>query len=261
VFAYAYACWLQLLADALDGARALDDPTWTVAVARGFVVRYTDAITRYDGGERPEPWSTVFDAVVYDQVTLLEGVIFSLSAHIVFDLPYVLQGLGTEPEHLRDYDRVNKVMSDSTDEVIDLVARRYYPLAFWLQSLPQRAEALLVLESARVSRGMAWYTAQRLADPNSAADAQRRAVDVPREIVQRMTQARLPAPPDRTRPPQSTWRSCMRMRLPVPMVRMHMTQQWLGMAMRPVRMVERWFRSWPEDYPSKVTVGPATPAT
>jgi hypothetical protein len=70
-----------------------------------------------------------------------------------------------------------------------------------------------------------------------------------------MTQARLPnAPSAPPTPAPKVERSCMGTHLGVPMVRTRMSQQWLGPAMRPVRMVERWFRAWPEDYPSRVGV-------
>src|SRR5205807_7198592 len=109
--------------------------------------------------------------------------------HLVHDLPHVLNEEGLKGRgnrsHIHDYERVNQAMGESTDTVIDCVAKRYYPRLPWLRHISPRLEALFVLESARVFRGMAWYTTMRLRDSSSSPSAQERMIEVPREIVLR----------------------------------------------------------------------------
>ena len=168
----------------------------------------------------------MFDALLLERSTVMESLIFSLVTHLVHDLPLVLDESAFEgtaqQSHIEDYEKVNQAMSHATDTVIDCVAARYYPSLPWLRRIPPRIEAVLVLESARVFRGMAWYTALRIRDKDSKQAALRRIVEVPCEIVRNVTEPR------------------------GRIVRWSRT---------PLRMLESRVRSWPSSYPDRSELG------
>jgi hypothetical protein len=83
----------------------------------------------------PPAWEKVFKTILAGRTSVLENLVFSITAHIVHDLPLALieAGLGTNGRsHIHDFHTVNDVMSDTIDAMQDQVSRRYSPLIYWL---------------------------------------------------------------------------------------------------------------------------------
>jgi hypothetical protein len=98
-----------------------------------------------------------------------------MAVHILHDLPLALGDVsaGARPDAARVYDfhAVNDMMASSIDEIQATTARRYSPYISWLDQLGHRYDEILTNYGVRLSRGMAWYNALRLADERSAAHA------------------------------------------------------------------------------------------
>jgi hypothetical protein len=105
---------------------------------------------------------------------VLEDLVFSMTAHILHDLPAALDRVGRDGEdgsHIFDFHAVNRAMADGMDEIEDAISKRYAPWVRRLDSLGRPYSRILSSYGIRMARGLAWYNADRLADPASRADA------------------------------------------------------------------------------------------
>jgi hypothetical protein len=171
VFTYAYGLITHRIDESLDSI-PLADPEWTVTLAEAFASRYFDAVSGYDQGNQASPaWQSVLDAIVRGNSSVLEDLIFPITAHIVHDLPLALAELGPIDAHLHDYDLMNDVLGKSIDLIRDRVTVRYSPGLRWLDRIEKRYDQIASDYGIRMSRGLAWYNAHRLLDPVCRADA------------------------------------------------------------------------------------------
>jgi hypothetical protein len=124
----------------------------------------------------PEPWREVFAAQSGGRSFVLEDALFSMMAHISYDLPTALRRLADQTDvtsHVADFHLMNDVLGESIEFVQDELASRY---GWWLADLDHLFagdDELLSNYGIRVSRGMAWYNLSRLTDQHAAADAER----------------------------------------------------------------------------------------
>lgn len=154
---------------------ALFDPGWIVSLAEVFADRYFAAVEADDAGRSPGPaWQAVFDAMRSGS-SVLEDIVFPMTAHIVHDLPLALIDCGFDgpgaAARLHDYDRVNVVMQRSLHEIRRRITRRYSPGLRFLDRMESRYDLMLNSYGIRMSRGQAWYDALRLRDAACAEDA------------------------------------------------------------------------------------------
>jgi len=175
VFTHAYALMTRRLAAELPAGN-LDDPDWVVEIAEAFAEKYFSALERYDRGEEPPPaWRAVFTTISSRRTSVLEDLTFGVYAHIVRDLPHTLQELGLADaagrSRLRDHHTVTAIVGRAIDDVQAAVGERYGPYIRSLDRIGNRYDEILTNYGIRLSRGMAWYNAQRLDDPRSAASA------------------------------------------------------------------------------------------
>lgn len=171
VFTHAYALLTRRLAAELPAA-GLEDPDWVVDLAEAFADRYFSVLEAYDtGAELPPAWRAVFGTICAGRTSVVEDLVFGVYAHIVRDLPHALVELGLEDgegrSRLRDHHALSAVVGKSIDGVQDAVADRYGPYVRWLDRIGKRNDEILSDYGIRLSRGMAWYNALRLADPLS----------------------------------------------------------------------------------------------
>jgi hypothetical protein len=123
----------------------------------------------------PEPWREVFAALSGGRSYVLEDALFSMMAHISYDLPVALRGMASQGDvvaHLSDFHLMNEVLGNAVDFVQDELSNRY---GWWLGGLDRifaRNDELLSNYGIRVSRGMAWYNFCRLVDPDARAEAE-----------------------------------------------------------------------------------------
>jgi hypothetical protein len=175
VFTCAYVLITRRLADGLPDAK-YEDPAWIVELAETFAGLYFDALdASASGGPVGEAWGCVFDAIDRKHSSVLEDLVFSMTAHIVHDLPAALDHVattGAAGSHVHDFHAVNQTMGESIDEIEATISRRYAPWVRLLDQLGRPYSLILSNYGIRMSRGLAWYNATRLADPASRTDAQ-----------------------------------------------------------------------------------------
>jgi hypothetical protein len=175
VFTCAYVLITRRLARGLATA-GYTDPAWIVELAETFAGLYFAAL---DASAAREPvgeaWGCVFDAIDRRHSSVLEDLVFSMTAHIVHDLPLALDTIGATaapPSHVHDFHAVNTTMGAAIAEIENAISRRYAPWVRQLDHLGRPYSRILSNYGIRMSRGLAWYNAVRLADPSSRADAQ-----------------------------------------------------------------------------------------
>jgi hypothetical protein len=174
VFTCAYVLITRRLARELPGARYLD-ASWVVELAEAFAGLYLEALDAAAAGlPAGEAWDCVFEAIGRRHSSVLEDLVFSMTAHIVHDLPAALDLVGregAEGSHIHDFHAVNRTMAEGIDELETAIAKRYAPWVRQLDRLGRPYSRILTSYGIRMARGLAWYNADRLADPASRADA------------------------------------------------------------------------------------------
>jgi hypothetical protein len=196
VFAYLYLQLTRSLATGLAvGDPPFHDPAWVASLADALAAEYFSASDAIDewvtgiGGTRqkhltscdlpdvvPKPWRDVYAAISGTSSYVLEDALFSMMAHISYDLPIALRRLSKSHDvrvHIADFHRMNDVLGIAIDFVQGELAKRYSSFLANLDRIFARDDELLSNYGIRLSRGMAWYNFNRLTDPVSCADAQR----------------------------------------------------------------------------------------
>lgn len=175
VFTYGYLQFTRALWEGIDLA-PFADRAWVALIAERFAERYFEALDTLDQGGTPvTPWREVFDAIRLQRSSVLEDLVFGITAHIVHDLPQTLVEVGmvdaNGASRVADHHLINEVLKASIDGMQDAVARRYEPLVWWLDHLGADLDEIATDYGLRVSRGLAWYNAIRLLDERSREDA------------------------------------------------------------------------------------------
>ena len=196
VFAYLYLQLTRSLATALSvGDPVFRDPPWVADLAESLAGEYFAASDAMDvwaatngttphsrvapeelPDTLPEPWREVFAAISGGRSYVLEDALFSMMAHITYDLPVAMRRMAATSDvasHIADFHQMNNVLGLAIDFVQDDLASRY---CWWLADLDKivaRNDELLSNYGIRVSRGMAWFNFSRLSDPAAADDAER----------------------------------------------------------------------------------------
>jgi hypothetical protein len=175
VFTFGYLQFTRALRAAI-GVAPFADPAWVVLVVERFAEKYFEALDALDQGRAPvTPWREVFEAILNQRSSVLEDLVFGITAHIVHDLPLTLVEVGmvdmNGASRVADHHLINEVLKASIDGMQDAVARRYEPLVWWLDHLGSDLDEIATDYGLRVSRGLAWYNAIRLLDERSREDA------------------------------------------------------------------------------------------
>jgi uncharacterized protein DUF5995 len=151
------------------------DAAWIIELAETFAGLYLEALDASAGGHSAgEAWDAVFLAIDRRHSSVLEDLVFSMTAHIVHDLPTALDRVGREGgqgSRIHDFHAVNRAMADGIDEIESAIAKRYAPWIRQLDRLGRPYSRILSSYGIRMARGLAWYNADRLADPASRAEA------------------------------------------------------------------------------------------
>ncbi|MFJ8473560.1 DUF5995 family protein [Kitasatospora sp. NPDC094011] len=197
VFAYLYLRLTKDLEAALrTGRPAFDDPAFIAELSCRLATVYLRTMEAVDAwlnsrgegvraaalkpGDLPDtiskPWRDVFAAASIRRSYVLEEVIFSMAAHMTYDLPLALQDMARASAdgihgHIGDYDRMNAVFGASLEEVQDHVASRYCQGLLFLEHLFTRDERLLTESGIQAARADAWFNFDRLTDKAATEDA------------------------------------------------------------------------------------------
>jgi hypothetical protein len=174
VFTCAYVLMTERLAGELPNGE-YRDAGWIVTLAEAFADLYFEALDASAANRDPGPaWGRVFDAIDRRHSSVLEDLVFSMSAHIIHDLPHALcrVGLGSgDGSHIYDFHAVNWALGREVDEIEGTISRRYASWVRWIDRLGGHYSLILTDYGLRMARGMAWYNALRLLDPASMEEA------------------------------------------------------------------------------------------
>ncbi|MFL6098569.1 MAG: DUF5995 family protein [Actinomycetales bacterium] len=193
-FAFTYFRLTQTLAGSLNRRRPrFRDPDWVADLSVALASQYFRAMDAIDGWlhqkphqrghtnralEQPQgvarPWRDVYQASLVPRSYVLEDVLFSMMAHMSYDLPIALETLassGKVANHISDYHLMNDVLGSSIDDVQDELAERYWHMMSSLDQLFTRQDELLTNYGIRVARGLAWFNFDRLQDVREHAKA------------------------------------------------------------------------------------------
>jgi len=174
IFAFAYWQITRKLAAVLRGREVpFDDPSWVVSLTEAFAARFFRAMQAIDEGQarlKTPAWADVHEAIRGGQSYVVEDLVFSMVAHIAYDLPQTLIDIGG-PENVADYHRMNAVLASCTEAIQKAVGDRYNNLLAFLDHIAGRYDEFFSNYGIRSARSVAWYNAVRLRDPRSMAEA------------------------------------------------------------------------------------------
>jgi Family of unknown function (DUF5995) len=175
VFTHAYALMTTQIAKELPTDPSFD-PGWTVSLAEAFAARYFAALDAWDRGSGvPPAWDTVFRAICDRRTSVVEDLVFAMTAHIVRDLPHALLDVGLRDSsgrpHVHDFHAVNDVLGHEIQPIVNATSSRYGRYVKLLDRLGKPYDRIITNYGIRLSRGVAWYNAMRLEDAAEAADA------------------------------------------------------------------------------------------
>src|SRR5262249_21997918 len=144
VFAYTYWQLTTLLAaDLAKEPRRFSDAAWVATLCERLAAEYFVTMGHIDSwlndthqnADRltspttiPPPWRDVYAAQAGGQSYVVEDLLFSMMAHISYDLPIALDKLtssASHTEHISDFHCMNDVLGNSIDAVQDKVFDRY----------------------------------------------------------------------------------------------------------------------------------------
>jgi hypothetical protein len=117
----------------------------------------------------PRPWADVYLAIRGKQSYVFEDLVYSMTAHISFDLPHALLDVPFDRERLGDYHRMNDILAGQTDHIEESIAKRYQHFLLVLDKLTGSFDEVLTNYGIRAARSIAYYNALRLS-ANSAHD-------------------------------------------------------------------------------------------
>lgn len=232
VFAFVYYNVTVDLAERLAAPdHGFADPGWVADLGVAFGRRFLAAMDALDehlagrlaAGEVPRPWLDVHEAIRDGRSYVLEDLVFSMMAHISFDLPHAVLDLPAGGERLADYHRMNSVLADKMEFIQEQVAERYQRWLGKLDRLAGSFDEFLTNYGIRGARSVAYYNSQRLLEASSAEAA--------RGSIERSTRAfiesvRRPSPP------------------------------WLAFGIRVLRWIVPRRRRWPEPPPEPPEAAP-----
>jgi hypothetical protein len=151
-----------------------DDGSRMELLVTVFASRYLDALDRFKSGRSPgASWGLAFDAADRWRPIVLQHLLLGINAHINVDLGVAcaVTSAGDRLAALRpDFEAINDILSDMTDEVQDKLARVWPPLRL-LDWLGDRSDEEVFHFSLRKARTAAWAAAERLAplEPEAVA--------------------------------------------------------------------------------------------
>jgi Family of unknown function (DUF5995) len=193
IFTHTYALITRTLADGIDEI-GFSEKEWVTSLAEAFARQYFSALNAYEQNqELSKAWAEVFRVLKLKRTSVLEDLVFAMTAHIVNDLPIALVEVGLnnsqQVSHIYDFHRMNDILGNNIKAIEDDILRRYEPAFQWIDFLDRGYDQILTNYGFRLSRGMAWYNAVRMSDPASAIEAKR---SVERSVIQLIDNVRRP---------------------------------------------------------------------
>ena len=193
IFTHTYALITRTLASEID-EMGFAEKEWVTSLAEAFAHLYFVALNAHDHDQEvSKVWAEVFRVLKLERTSVLEDLVFAMTAHIVNDLPLALVEVGLsnsqQVSHIYDFHRMNDILGNNIKAIEDDVLNRYEPWFHWVDFLERGYDQILTNYGFRLSRGMAWYNAMRMLDPASAVEAKK---SVERSAIQLIDNVRQP---------------------------------------------------------------------
>ena len=143
IFLNCYTLMTQNMFAALGEGR-FQDPTWVAQLLSRFADHYFAALEAYEQHDPTTPavWRLAHDAAAQTHLYSAQHLFLGVNAHINYDLALtVVELLGPvwptlSPEqrqlYQQDFDRVNVIIKETTDQVQDEVLERHDRLMAWM---------------------------------------------------------------------------------------------------------------------------------
>jgi hypothetical protein len=160
------------------------DPEWVYAEDGVFGNLYFDAVERYDQGQPvPKAWQVAFDTAARGDATAGQDLLLGINAHVQRDMPYMLAAVGLRApdgtSHKPDHDKVNEVLNQAYQPVIDTIAKRFDPSenaqAPSFNPVTGMAGNVVGDQQVQAWREGVWRNAERLL--NARTEAERKQVE------------------------------------------------------------------------------------
>jgi hypothetical protein len=144
-----------------------------------FADVYFNSLKRYARGKPvPPAWQIAFDTARSGQVNGGQDMLLGINAHVQNDMPFVVAALGLRTKkgatRKGDHDKVNLILDEAYQQVVDAIARRYDSLVFTTNASWNPIDDIGGLEMVKGWRENVWRNAERLV--NAKSDAERRQV-------------------------------------------------------------------------------------
>lgn len=130
-----------------------------------FAQLYFSASSAWGRGaedEVPRAWQLAFRAADDGTVSALGNMLLGMNAHISHDLPFAVAAAGVSAAHHADFDRVNAVLVDVQQPMVDEASARWDP-AIGTFRLPAIGEPVDIGTIISRWRDEAWHNGERLA--------------------------------------------------------------------------------------------------
>jgi hypothetical protein len=154
-----------------NGVRSIEDgtytdPDWVERLVVAFGNLYREAFYHFETGDYeqvPEVWLVVFEANRANEITAFQHGLLGVHAHINRDLPHAL-AQATPPEkrsaRFIDFQRTNRMVVQSTEDVEAVVANTYGPALDGLDTRFRKLDELLLGQLVSEWRQRAWWNAR-----------------------------------------------------------------------------------------------------
>ena len=144
-----------------------------------FADVYFNTLKRYSSGRSvPPAWQIALDTSRSGEVNGGQDMLLGINAHVQNDMPFVVAALGLRTKkgvtRKPDHDKVNLILDEAYQQVVDAIGRRYDSLVFLTNASWNPIDDIGGLEMVKGWREGVWRNAERLV--NAKSDAERRLV-------------------------------------------------------------------------------------
>jgi hypothetical protein len=164
IFASVYALTTLRMAESID-ADEYANTEWMQSYQTEFANHYRKALHAYAMQQRsqvPNAWLTAFDAAASGQTLIIQDALLGMNAHINYDLAFAIEKVKLSPNtasRYLDHTRVNAVLSEVGDEIIDALGSLYGTHFATVDSALGPADELFLSVGMTAARQNAWNNA------------------------------------------------------------------------------------------------------
>lgn len=165
IFPRNYQRLTQVLRQFIARPGFFGDRDFLIAEAVLFERLFDDA---YSERAVPDAWQIAFDAWAGRDTFGIQDLLLGINAHVQRDMPYVVAAMGLGRK--RDHDKVNEVLDEAYERIVDEVGERYDPAMGLFASPLTPVDDVFGIELVRVWREGVWRNAESLVAARSPGE-------------------------------------------------------------------------------------------